>query len=75
MLFPFTHALGSAKPMNYSSYQEQRVTSTTVFSVQCVFIGCKTVTEKVIEIPYMTEEKESADFIAFIQLLTSQPRV
>lgn len=58
--------------MNYSSYQEQRVTSTTVFSVQCVFIGCKTVTEKVIEIPHVTEEKESTDFIAFTQLLTSQ---
>lgn len=67
------HALGSAEPMNYSSYQEQRVTSTTVFSIQCVFIGCKTVTETVIEIPHMTEEKESSDFIAFSQLLTLQP--
>lgn len=50
------HALGSTEQMSYSSYQEQRVTSTAVFSIRCVFIGCKTVAEKVIEIPHNREK-------------------
>lgn len=54
--FSLMYALGSAKPMSYSSYQEQRVTSTAVFSSQFIFIGCKTVAEKVIEIPHDWEK-------------------